>query len=29
MFMRPLRIVRGEQVLRDDRFAYTDFSAAA
>ena len=29
MFARPLRIVRGEQVLRDDRFAYTDFSAAA
>ena len=29
MFLQPLRILRGEQVLRDDRFAYTDFSAAA
>ena len=29
MFLRPLHVVRGEQVLRDDRFAYTDFSAAA
>jgi uncharacterized protein (TIGR00290 family) len=29
MFAHPLAIVRGGQVLRDDRFAYTDFSAAA
>ena len=29
MFRAPIAIVRGESVLRDDRFAYTDFSAAA
>lgn len=29
MFAAPLSLVRGETVLRDARFAYTDFSAAA
>lgn len=29
MFDAPLAIARGESVLRDGRFAYTDFSAAA
>jgi len=29
IFAHPLAIVRGGQVLRDERFAYTDFSAAA
>ena len=29
MFRAPITIARGESVLRDDRFAYTDFSAAA
>jgi uncharacterized protein (TIGR00290 family) len=29
MFTQPLAVERGESVLRDGRFAYTDFSAAA
>ena len=29
MFRAPIAIARGESVLRDGRFAYTDFSAAA
>jgi uncharacterized protein (TIGR00290 family) len=29
MFAQPIAIERGESVLRDGRFAYTDFSAAA
>ena len=29
MFERPLRIERGETVLRDDRFAFTDFALAS
>jgi hypothetical protein len=29
MFGRPLALQRGETVLRDDRFAYTDFVLAA
>jgi hypothetical protein len=29
MFAQPIAIERGESVLRDARFAYTDFSAAA
>lgn len=29
MFRAPIAIERGESVLRDHRFAYTDFSAAA
>ena len=29
MFSRPLRLVRGETVLRDARFAYTDFELQA
>jgi len=29
MFSHPIAIERGESVLRDGRFAYTDFSAAA
>lgn len=29
MFDRPIAIERGESVLRDERFAYVDFSAAA
>lgn len=29
MFATPLPLVRGETVLRDDRFAYTDFEMAA
>jgi len=29
MFTHPLSIERGESVLRDARFAYTDFSVAA
>jgi uncharacterized protein (TIGR00290 family) len=29
MFAHPLSIERGESVLRDERFAYTDFSVAA
>jgi uncharacterized protein (TIGR00290 family) len=28
MFATPLNVVRGEQVLRDGRFAYTDFASA-
>lgn len=28
MFSAPLRLQRGETVLRDDRFAYTDFALA-
>lgn len=29
MFERPLNLVRGETVLRDDRFAYTDYTLRA
>jgi hypothetical protein len=29
MFSAPLPITRGEQVLRDGRFAYTDYFSAA
>jgi uncharacterized protein (TIGR00290 family) len=29
MFAQPIAVERGESVLRDERFAYTDFSAAA
>ena len=29
MFARPLRLDRGETVLRDERFSYTDFLVAA
>jgi uncharacterized protein (TIGR00290 family) len=29
MFAQPIAVERGESVLRDARFAYTDFSAAA
>jgi uncharacterized protein (TIGR00290 family) len=29
MFAQPLAVERGERVLRDERFAYTDFSLAA
>ena len=28
MFAAPLRLRQGETILRDDRFAYTDFSLA-
>jgi hypothetical protein len=28
MFAAPLRLERGETVLRDERFAYTDYELA-
>jgi hypothetical protein len=28
MFATPLRLARGETVLRDERFAYTDYELA-
>jgi hypothetical protein len=29
MFAQPMRVERGEAVLRDGRFAYVDFKARA